>query len=196
MELQHVNVKIFVDGDLGAGAVRFIDVFHQWVRDQVLDELLIDVVDYRHVPAGPGVLLVGQEADYSMDNTGDRWGLRYNRKAPLAGDNGSRLRHAFGSALHACRLLEEQLAGDDPLKFSRREFELFINDRALASNTSETFATCRPELEAFLENAFGHSEFSLRHDDDPRSRFRVTIKLANPFDLSAVLEMLRSHAGA
>ena len=59
MELQHINVKIYVEGDLPVDPAEFITVFHQWVKDKVLDELLIDVADYRHVPAGPGVLLVG-----------------------------------------------------------------------------------------------------------------------------------------
>ena len=32
-------------------------------------------------PAGPGVMLIGHQADYSVDNTDDRLGVRYNRKA-------------------------------------------------------------------------------------------------------------------
>ena len=60
-------------------------------------ELLLDVADYRHVPAGPGVMLIGNEGDYSVDNTGDRLGIRYNRKAALDGDNQDRLRQAARS---------------------------------------------------------------------------------------------------
>ena len=194
MNLQHVNVKIYVDGDLKVDAARFIEVFHEWIREQVLDELLIDVADYRHVPAGPGVLLVGHEADYSMDNTENRWGLRYNRKASLDGSNEVRFRQAFAAALNACRLLEAQFAADGSLKFSRHEFEMFINDRALAPNTPETFAACKSELEAFLEHVLGHGEFSLDHRNDARTRFGVIIKIAKPFDLTAILETLQAKA--
>ena len=190
MELQHVNVKIFVDGKLPVDPARFIDVFHAWIREKVLDELLIDVADYRLVPAGPGVLLVGHQADYSMDHTDNRWGLRYNRKAPLAGSNEERFRQALGSAANACRLLEEHFADDGPLKFSRQEFELFINDRALAPNTPETFEACKPELESFLTNLLGHSEFSVEHHSDPRSRFGVTVHLTSPIDLKALCDTL------
>ena len=105
MELQHINVKIYVDGDLAIDPAAFIDVFHEWVREHTLDELLIDVADYRHVPAGPGVMLIGHEGDYSMDNAGDRWGLRYNRKAAVDGSNDDRLRQALCSAVRACQLL-------------------------------------------------------------------------------------------
>ena len=110
MEFQHVNVKLFVDGELTVDPAKFIDVFHAWVKDQLFDGLLIDVADYRHVPAGPGVLLVGLEADYAMDHASNRWGLRYNRKTPLAGSNEDRFRQALGAALNACRLLEAEFA--------------------------------------------------------------------------------------
>lgn len=192
MELQHVNVKIFVDGELPVDPARFIDVFHAWIRDGLLDELLVDVADYRLVPAGPGVLLVGHEADYSMDHTDNRWGLRYNRKAPLAGSNEDRFRQALGSAANACQLLEEHFADDGPLKFSRQEFELFINDRAMAPNTPETFEACKPEMGAFLTKVLGHGEFSVEHHSDPRSRFGVTVRLTRPFDLTALSDTLRA----
>ena len=191
MELQHVNVKIYIEGDLTVDPARFIDVFHDWIREQVLAELLIDVADYRHVPAGPGVMLIGHEADYSMDNAGDRWGLLYNRKAPSGGSNEHRFRQALRSAANACRLLEGQFTGDELLKFSRREFELFINDRALAPNTPETYAACTPELQTFLQQALGHADFELRHLDDPRSRFGVAVKAAKPFDLAALADAVR-----
>jgi hypothetical protein len=165
-------------------------VFHEWIRAHTLDELLVDVADYRHVPAGPGVMLIGHEADYSMDNAGDRWGLRYNRKAVVDGSNDDRLRQALRSAAHACQLLEAHFNGPESLQFSRREFEVFINDRALAPNTPETFATCRPILESFLSSVLGHNNFSLEPRTAPRSLFGVAVTTAQPFDLTAILETL------
>ena len=94
MELQHVNIKIFVDGDLQVDLQRIIEVFHRWTAEQSMDEMLIDVADYRHVPAGPGVVLVGHEADYGLDNAGNRQGLLYNRKASIEGSNADRLGQA------------------------------------------------------------------------------------------------------
>jgi len=171
MELQHVNVKIPVDGELTVDPRLFIDVFHQWIREDVLGELLIDVADYRHVPNGPGVLLVGHESDYSLDHTGGVWGLRYNRKAPLAGRNGDRFTHALHCAARACRLLESRLATDGPLKFSRKTFELFINDRAFALNTAETWSACEPELSAYLDRLLGQGAYALDRHTDRRTRF-------------------------
>jgi hypothetical protein len=180
--LQHVNVKIFVAGDLAVDLERFIEVFHRWTAEQLMAELLIDVADYRHVPHGPGVVLVGHEADYALDNAGGRFGLLYNRKAPLEGTNADRFRQALRSAAHACELLETEFADAGPLQFSRQEFELFINDRAIAPNTAETFAACKADLEAFLQTTLGHDDFTIDHQSDPRRRFGVAVTSSQPLD--------------
>ncbi len=184
MDLQHVNVKIYVDGDLAVDPARFIEIFHGWIKEEAFDELLIDVADYRHVPDGPGVLLIAHEADYAMDNNAGRWGLLYNRKAPVDGSNEERICQAIRSAAAACRRLEEELAAEGPLRFSRQEFDVSINDRALAPNTPETFAAVQPELEAALRQVLGPGDFSLTPESDPRRLFGVSVKTAKPFDLA------------
>ncbi len=186
MEFQHVTVKIYVDGEMQTDPAKFIDVFHAWIREGTLDGLLIDVIDYRHVPAGPGVMLIGDASHYSMDNVGCRWGLRYSRKAVLEGSNEDRFREALQSAAKACQLLESHFDADPSLRFGRTEFDLSINDRALAPNTQETLAAFTPELEAFLSPALGHGEFTLTPPADQRSLFGVNVKTARPFDLTAL----------
>lgn len=179
MELQHVNVKLPIQGALPVAPGRFIEVFHKWIQEESLGELLIDVADYAHVPDGPGIVLVGHESDYSMDHTGGRWGLRYNRKAPFDGTNADRFRQALTAAARAASMLESILAAEGPLSFSRSEFELFINDRAIAPNTPATWDACRPELEVYLRSAFG-VEFTLKHDARPRCRFGINVAFKQP----------------
>ena len=82
--VQHVNVKIFAR----EAAINLADatpVFHRWIQERVCEEVLIDVADYRHVPDGPGVLLIAHEANYSLDMAEGRLGLLYNRKAAVGG---------------------------------------------------------------------------------------------------------------
>ena len=183
MNLQHVNVKIFVDGVLAVDPRRFIEVFHRWVAEQSMDELLIDVADYRHVPAGPGIMLVGHEADYSLDNTANRWGLRYNYKATREGSNADRLSHSLQSAAKACSLLETEFSN---LKFAKDHFELSINDRSLAPNTDETFAACKAELMTFLQSELGENNADFAHDIDPRKLFSMVVKLSKPLELASL----------
>src|ERR1700738_1486571 len=102
MNLQHVNVKLLIEDFGDAGLERLIPVFHGWIQDRARPELLLDIADYRHVPAGPGVVLIGHEANYSVDNTDNRMGVRYNRKAELEGSNQERLAQGAAAAPCAC----------------------------------------------------------------------------------------------
>ena len=183
MEIQHVNVKILVDGEQAIDPERWIEVFHQWVSQQSTEELLIDVADYRHVSAGPSVVLVGHEADYALDHAEDRYGLLYNRKAAVEGSNADRLRQAMGAAIGACRQLETAFNGSSPLRFDRQEFEVIVNDRALAPNTESSYADCQRELATVLREIWDGIEFSFRrHSEDPRCRLGIVVNSAQPID--------------
>ncbi|HKX12235.1 MAG TPA: hypothetical protein VJP40_03710, partial [bacterium] len=138
MELQHVNIKIFADNPQAVEQEHFTPIFHSWIQEQAAKELLLDVADYLHVPQGPGIVLIGNEADYSMDDSGGRLGLRYNRKLDLGGTNAERFAQALEAALWACLRLEKDPRMAGHLKFKKNEIELFINDRGLAPNTPQT----------------------------------------------------------
>ena len=85
MDLQKVNVKFFVGDSNGVPLTAFINIFNSWI--QASDGDYYDLADYSHMHAGPGILLIAHEANISMDNTGNRLGLLYNRKRPLQGSN-------------------------------------------------------------------------------------------------------------
>src|SRR5258708_1266009 len=81
-----INSKIFTTPETSFDHTEAVKVFHRWIKETVCPELLIDVAEYSHVPAGPGVLLIAHEANYSFDNRENRIGLLYNRKAAVDGD--------------------------------------------------------------------------------------------------------------
>ncbi len=186
MELQHVNIKIPVKGELAVDTERFIEVFHQWTAEQVFDDMLIDVADYRHVPSGPGVVLVGLEADYAMDHAVGQWGLLYNRKAEVTGTNQDRFAQALRSAWRACELLEQFFQRD--LRFSRSTFRMTINDRALAPNSPETWGSVRPEIDQFSLSLFGHSDFRVEQQSDPRCRLGANISSSSDYKVPVAIE--------
>ena len=184
MELQHFIAKIFVQGELTLNPARVVDVLHRWVAQQSMPEMLVDVAELLHVPDGPGVLAVGHDADYALDHTGGRWGVLYRRKTVLAGPNAGRVTQALQSAAAAGALLESEFKGE--LDFSRNEFELIVNDRALAPNKPETFPAVQADLAAGVKAFLGHADFKLEpQGGDPRRRFAVSVKSAKPFDLPA-----------
>jgi len=181
MNLQHITFKIFVDGKLTADWEQFINIFHGWVATQSMPEMMIDVADYRHVPNGPGVVMVGRDADYYMDNTAGKPGLRYVCKAKHDADNEAQIQQAFTNAASACVRLESELAG---LKFSRTDFELTVNDRAVAPNNDATQAALEKELPTILEKVLGASA-TIEIQKDARKLSGCQIKASSPVALTA-----------
>src|SRR3984957_14979078 len=146
MELQHVNVKLMLANAGEVDLEPLIPVFHSWIQEQVPGELLLDVADYRHVQAGPGVILIGYQGDYSVDNNQNRLGVRYNRKAELNGGNEDRLAQAAMAALTACQRLETDARLEGKFRFDGKQLELFVNDRLLAPNQESTRQAAEPVL--------------------------------------------------
>lgn len=189
MELQHINVKLYLEDNRQLKPEDLVPVFHEWVQKQSCEELLIDVADYRHVHAGPGVVLVGHQADYSLDNAGNRFGVRYNRKAFVPGSNRDRFSQALASALRACQRLESDGRLEGRLRFGRKELSLFVNDRRLAPNVEDTRAALKAELREFLGGVLS-SDLEMTSDTDPRSLCGVEVKVANPIEVQSVLRKL------
>jgi hypothetical protein len=181
MELQHLIVKIPVAGQLAIDPAAVVDVFHRWVAAQsVPGVLLIDVAELLHVPNGPGVIAVGYEADFALDHTDGIWGVLHRRKTPLSGTNAERVAQAFYGAGRTGAGLEEAFAG--ALKFSRTDFQLIVNDRALAPNTPETAAAAIPEIESAVRSLLSHDRIRVTPaQGEARQRFGVTVHSDQPF---------------
>src|SRR5579872_3187609 len=151
--IQHVRVKVFAGEPAAIDLGDAIPIFHRWIQERVCPEMLIDVADYRHVPNGPGVMLIGHEANYSLDMTKGRLGLLYSRKQPGGGAQ-ENLSQAYDAAMAACARLEQEPAFAGKLKFGA-ECEFSINDRLLAPNRDDTFAALKPEFDRFLTKIWG-----------------------------------------
>jgi hypothetical protein len=186
MNVQHLNVKFFLEHPENITLAAYAAVFNAWIQKQRLDELLIDVADYLHVHHGPGLMLIGYEADYSLDQRAGRLGLLYNRKAQLEGTAQEKLAQAALAALTAAQILEKE----NGLKFNGSELQLIVNDRLLAPNTVETFAALESDLKAFFNRLYNGAGYSLSHPSDPRERFTVNVKAESAFDVDALLENL------
>jgi hypothetical protein len=55
MELQKINVKVFTAEPNDIPLTDFIDIFHTWI--QATDGVYLDIADYSHMQAGPGIVL-------------------------------------------------------------------------------------------------------------------------------------------
>src|SRR6185295_2046241 len=106
-EVERLSVVVLAEpGEIRLGD--FIPVFHRYIQTRALPELVIDVVDYTHVHRGPGVLLIGHEVDYGVDDGEGQLGVRVTRKR--AGSVAPAVISAARSALGLCQRLERELA--------------------------------------------------------------------------------------
>jgi hypothetical protein len=190
MNLQHINIKFYLENPEAVNLADYGAVFNSWIQQQRLEGLLIDVADYLHVHHGPGIMLIGHEADYSLDNRAGRLGLLYNRKAQLEGTTQEKLAQAVRAALTAAQLLEKE----NSLKFTGSEVQVIINDRLLVPNTAESFDALEPDLQTFFTRLYTGAEYSLEHLISPRERFTVNVKTESSFDVDTLLKYLSVEA--
>ena len=194
VHLQRIALKIFLDDESTIAAGDVIPVFHRWIQTQAVDGLLIDVVDYSHMTAGPCVLLAAHEGHYVLDRTGGRLGLQYARRQPLDGPLPDRLAALGRILVHAGRLLETDTSLGGPVRFRGNELECVANDRLLAPNLAETLTELRPALETFLSRLSAGGEWTLTRGTDPRAPFEVLAHTAGAATLDTIATRLAAPA--
>ena len=134
-DLVKLDLKVLASRESAAAPEEFIPVFHRWITERVLPELLIDVADYSHVHEGPGVLLVGHDAIYAYDESRGEPGLLYSRRRETAPETAGirtldeRLESLLLCAFRACDQIEAEPQLDGRVAFDRHRIELRVNDR-------------------------------------------------------------------
>jgi hypothetical protein len=187
MDAYKLQAKIFLEEGEAPALEPLVPVFHAWIKNHRLNETLVDVANYAHVPNGSGVGIIGHQANYFVDFTGNRPGLLYSRKR-LAPPAGERVQDTFRHALHAAQLLQEEKALSGRMRFRTNEMLFRINDRLLAPPTESTFREVEPELRNFCERIAGKDNYQLEFVNSPRQLFSIRILLQTDASLPALLE--------
>jgi hypothetical protein len=170
------QVKFFLENPETVDVSAFTGVFQRWIQQKALDGLLIDVADYRHVFEGPGVILIGHESDYGIENRDGRLGLLFTRKHQLEPDLGTQLRVSLRLALAAAQLLEIETAFNPPLKFGASELEIRFADRLQLPNQPESFDLVKDDLQAVLTGLYGTEAVNIAPiSQDSRHLFTVSV---------------------
>ncbi len=194
MDAFKISVKLYVAKD-DFGHAEFVPVFHRWIQEYVLDDhLLIDVADYAHVPAGPGSLLVTQEANVYMDRGGDRLGLLYFRKTPCTGSFADRLKQVVAATLKVASLLEQEPSLAGRLKFRTDEISIRLNDRLLAPNNTETFTAVLPDLQKVAGELFGAGKAAITKVGQDREVFEVKVSVPSSAGVDSLLSKIATVA--
>ncbi len=182
-----IQVKLF--SRLNADTLEYVPIFHRWIREHELDELLIDVVDYSHVKHGPEVALIGHESDYVLDRAAGKLGLLYAQKRPRKSPSNPWL-GAIERALQASVRLQGEASPTIPLAFRSDELTLRVADRLFAPNTDATFARLLPEVEGALEVLYGSTAFTMTRTGSPRELFAIDVQAPGAPPLGELLSRL------
>jgi len=183
---ERLQLKLYLEPSPHFELEALIPVFHRFIRDQVLKELLIDVVDYSHVPDGPGVVLIGHGADFYVGALDGAYGLVYSRKRGGPGPEG-RLEDALRRLINAARLLEQE--NGLQLRFSSGDLSLRLTDRLHAPNDDATFADTQAELRALFARVYG-GEVLVTRLPASKEPLSLRIKASSSPSLEALLEKL------
>ncbi len=190
MDLQQINVKVFTTEDSDINYTNFIKVFNRWMEEADSDDYL-NYADYSHVDAGPGVLLILKQANYSIDNAYHEYGFLYNRKHAVDGDNAGKIRQALTEVLSKCEQLEASAELEDAVHFSGADLLFMINNRHIAPNTVETAEAVQAELTPVLQQMYGDDDFTIeRTSEDTRERFALRISANSDKPVSELLSNL------
>jgi hypothetical protein len=189
MDLHKFGIKFFADGE-GIEILKLIPVYHRWIQQSALEDLLIDVADYTHVPNGPGVMLIAHEGNYALDESGRERGVVYYSKHRLDGELPERLAQVARKALKAARLMSEDAELDGTLAVPGNRLEFFANDRLVAPNTDPAYVELEPALKAFLDRLYAGAPYTLAREKDPKERLSVRVHAEGEVALETLLARL------
>ena len=194
---QRVGVKVFVEDQEAFDRARMIDVFHRWIQEDRLPGTLIDVHDYTHVPEGPGVLLIAHEWHLRTDEAGGRIGLEYELKRDGSGTLAERLREAIVSVLEAAAALEQDTAGENPVRFATREMAFRFTDRLAVPPTEAAFDEVTGELHNVLADFYGGVPIEFERVGHARGPLTLHMRVAGEGEgsLEDLVSGARSAAG-
>lgn len=190
MNIQHINVKFYIQNPESVNLESYNKIFNTWIQTHRTEEMLVDVADYLHVHHGPGIMLIGHEANYSLDNTEGRLGLLYNRKLQESGSNEEKLAQAFRAVLTAAQILEKE----NGLQINTKEMQIILNDRFLFPNTEETFTTLKPDFQNFFDKIYNGAAYTFERNPESRQRFILNVKTDSAQSIEALLEHLPAMA--
>lgn len=174
INLQNIQWKIHLDETTVGDPHDWFKVFATWIPDS--PEVFVDVADYTHVEDGPVIFLSGHYECYSLDATGRRHGLLYERRQPAEGTNAEKLAGSLKTTLAHAAAVEGDKTFKTAPKFLAGDVKFIVNNRAVAPNTDETLAALKPELDALLSAVYGAGNYALEREPDARQRFIVHVK--------------------
>ena len=187
---KRLGVKFSLNQTTSLQPAETVPIFQRWIQAGSVPGMLIDVIDYKHVPDGPGIILIADEGDYAYDLSDGEIGLQYMRKRGLPGDLAAALAQAIEHAIIAARQLEAEVSD---IAFDYSKIKISFVDRQRYRNTPEHFAAVETDVAACLGKIYGGDVRVERRYADERELLCITARADGAVDANAILTRLRER---
>lgn len=181
MDLQRIDLKVFLDAPDGVKLEPVLTIFDRWRQQTDHPADWVDLADYAHMQQGPAILMAGKRDRIAVDTNLPGAGILVQTQKGLAGSIEERFVEAFRR--HLSMSTELAAAPEFPSALSVRggDWLVTINDRLQFPNTDATDQAVRSGMVAALDRLFGEAGYNLERDNDPQRRYayRVTAE-GNP----------------
>lgn len=190
---QRLILRFELHGDADVNLDDVIPVFHSWIQNNRLSTMLIDVADYKHVEASPGVVLIGHTDDCGIDNGLPRnesagQGFHYTRKHARLAEEASfleRLRQLWSNALEAAEALEQEAGLGVAVNPGR--LQLMVPDRLRYAFTEANVQAVAALVREWLTEVFGSTNISVTYPEiDERLPLTLTVAVAGRHSVASV----------
>ena len=179
--MKPLRLTVSVPAALGAPLENATGVFHRFIQRGLVEGFILDVADYRHVPNGPGLMLIGQDLDYGI--TPSNFYVTIKRRG--ADDAATQFRDGVRILLGAVEQINED--GALPTEFDLSWVTVTVADRKLGT-PEEIQSALLTELEPVAVEVFGEGTALTAVDStDPRELPRITVAAANTDGILAKL---------
>lgn len=187
-----MSLKYFTQKPEAVDLAAFMGIFQRWIQKSSVEGLLLDVMDYKHIDNGPGIVLIGLDGDYSLDLANGQPGLLYTHKRHQIESLSELLNITFRRTLAACQTLEKDRLIRPPVRFLTGEAELKFLDHLRTPNTADTLESVRSDVQKILETLYGEALLPELISTDARESFGIRIRATNPPDIATLLSHLET----
>ncbi|HEY7678956.1 MAG TPA: hypothetical protein VIC04_00460 [Terriglobia bacterium] len=190
-DLQRIHIKILSNAPAGLNQEPFIEIFARWRTERNHPAEWVDLADYAHVPRGPGIVLVGQRANFAFDMADPAPGILYAAKKGLTGSHIERMTAAMKSCLELAKRLIAEPEFPKGVALRTDALELRFADRLVTPNTPATDQELRPVVRQAMDRLFGPTGYELTAPADAGETYGFSIRAKKAEPLDALLQRIR-----
>ncbi|MCE5288363.1 MAG: hypothetical protein LLG14_03885 [Nocardiaceae bacterium] len=180
-----LKLTVAIPATPGADLSNAAGVFHRFIQRSLVEGFILDVADYRHVPDGPGVMLVGQDLDYNL--TPSSFSVTLKRR-------GTSIEEQYRDAVRILLGAADQITEDGglPTTFDFSSWTVTVADRKLGTR-EEILAATLSAVSPVAEDVFGKADVAAVENADPRTLPQVAVAVSGA---EGVLDKLGGNQAA